>query len=460
MSRQSVREGSTDDPGGAAAGGVGLRPGGVLANFSWLTLGALVSRAAQFLLTVYLTRVLETGGFGRLAYVQAFLWYGLILVDFGLSVIATRETARDPRSVASLAGNIWCVRLGIFLIEFSLLAAVLWAMPVDAELRWLFVFSFLSLFAHAVRTDWIFRGFEKMQYVAVWEALPGLVWLAGALLVVHERQDLLKVPLLRFAAEILACGLLLAAAIWKLRFTRQALAACSYKKMIGLLREAAPVGVAALLVQVYYGVDVILLRLMKGFDVAGQYAAAYRVVTLLLTGMFLLGATYQPVLARCFAADLQAFRRQMQRLLGVSLILGTVFPAAVAVGSAPIVRLLFGGAYAAAAAPLAILMAAMPLAYLAGGYGAALIAAGLQRKMMSASGAAAVSNVVLNLALIPPFGMAGAALATVISYAVVYGLQWWFFSRKVFGTSPLPVGAAVETVRQAATLFLRRGTKL
>jgi O-antigen/teichoic acid export membrane protein len=42
------------------------------------------------------------------------------------------------------------------------------------------------------------------------------------------------------------------------------------------------------------------------------------------------------------------------------------------------------------------------------------------------TGAAAVVNVVLNLLLIPPYGMMGAAVATIVAYATMFGgMTWW-----------------------------------
>jgi O-antigen/teichoic acid export membrane protein len=42
------------------------------------------------------------------------------------------------------------------------------------------------------------------------------------------------------------------------------------------------------------------------------------------------------------------------------------------------------------------------------------------------TGAAAAVNVALNLILIPPYGMMGAAVATVAAYATMFvGMSWW-----------------------------------
>jgi O-antigen/teichoic acid export membrane protein len=68
-----------------------------------------------------------------------------------------------------------------------------------------------------------------------------------------------------------------------------------------------------------------------------------------------------------------------------------------------------------------------PLAFAAvafGGYIVMAIGVGRSRRTQFnwvVTGVAAIVNVVLNVALIPPFGMAGAAIATVAAYTVMFG---------------------------------------
>jgi O-antigen/teichoic acid export membrane protein len=73
-----------------------------------------------------------------------------------------------------------------------------------------------------------------------------------------------------------------------------------------------------------------------------------------------------------------------------------------------------------------------PLAFAAvafGGYIVVAIGIGRQKRTQFnwvVTGAAAVVNVVLNLALIPSYGMMGAAVATVAAYVVMFaGMAWW-----------------------------------
>ena len=50
------------------------------------------------------------------------------------------------------------------------------------------------------------------------------------------------------------------------------------------------------------------------------------------------------------------------------------------------------------------------------------------------TGAAAAVNIGLNLILIPPYGMMGAAMATIAAYSVMFaGMVWW--SQRIY---PVP----------------------
>jgi O-antigen/teichoic acid export membrane protein len=103
-----------------------------------------------------------------------------------------------------------------------------------------------------------------------------------------------------------------------------------------------------------------------------------------------------------------------------------------------------------------------PLAFAAvsfGGYIVLAIGIGRARRTQFnwiITGIAAVVNVVLNLTLIPPYGMMGAALATVAAYTVMFvGMAWW--SQRVF---PVPYQWRRVATAAAAGIALSAAGKL
>ena len=86
-----------------------------------------------------------------------------------------------------------------------------------------------------------------------------------------------------------------------------------------------------------------------------------------------------------------------------------------AFAAAPIVGLLFGGRYAAAAQPLQILAAGSVFVFVTWILHAAAISTNLDRRLLLTTAIGLAANVALNIVLIPRYGISGAAWATVVA---------------------------------------------
>ena len=78
---------------------------------------------------------------------------------------------------------------------------------------------------------------------------------------------------------------------------------------------------------------------------------------------------------------------------------------------------------------LQILIFVAGLNFLYNPYGSALVVVGQQKKHLLGTAVAALINIVLNIILIPRFSLYGAAIATLISYTVLLGVEAWLASR-------------------------------
>jgi len=101
------------------------------------------------------------------------------------------------------------------------------------------------------------------------------------------------------------------------------------------------------------------------------------------------------------------------------------------------IPLLFGAAFAPSAAPLLILAFAIPVRFVATSVGAMLVTQDNMRRKVRYMGAVAVINVILNLLLIPYYGVTGAAIATVLSEMLLLLIYWFsvrnfVFTKKLF----------------------------
>ncbi|WP_137286723.1 oligosaccharide flippase family protein [Halorussus salinisoli] len=205
--------------------------------------------------------------------------------------------------------------------------------------------------------------------------------------------------------------------------------------------------VLALLMMSLYHVDVLMLRTLAGDSVTGYYKAALAVAEYL----WFVPLSLQTLLLHS-TSDLWADRRLARieslaaKITRYALLLTVLLALGVAALADRFVPLYFGAEYAPAVAPLRLLLpGALAFAVVRPVFSISR-ANGDLRPLVAATGGAALLNAALNVALIPRYGMVGAAIATGVGYGSM--LLFHVASARRLGYDPL---ADLRAGRVAAT---------
>jgi O-antigen/teichoic acid export membrane protein len=175
-------------------------------------------------------------------------------------------------------------------------------------------------------------------------------------------------------------------------------------------------------------VDRIILSRLGSLSEVGEYAVANRLALLLLIGMTAFLFALSPFLLATYAEDPEQEKAARGRTLTYLTFILALAGLALTLFAKEIIEVLapkFDDAY----------LAVGPLALGTALYGiATVLTTGLAivRKTvhLAALGiAAALLNIVLNFALIPPFGIVGASVATAVGYAALALLYYWVTQR-------------------------------
>ena len=424
-------------------------------SFLTLGVGEAVARIVAFAATVYLARTLGASLYGVIVLATAILLYLTFLTDCGVDALGVREVAAAPNALATLVPDtlgarflvggalaLLTVALGLTLLpqpEGAILAAFACTLPIIA-----------------LGTRWVHLGLEQAGRASLGRLLTEVAMVGVVLALVRRPEDLALVPIAHIAGEGLGALLLLRLlprAIGRLRVV------LAPQKVRALLRASWPLIVHAMLGLAIFNSDFIFLRIFRDSASVGIYAAAYTLISFFLN----LGATYTmtllPVLTRV-RDDRPAATALYDGALAQ--VLAGAIP--VAVGGflvAPrVIDLVFGAAYLEAALPLQILLWSIPVALIRNVSQGALIAYQRQDQLMLTATWAAGTNVALNILLIPSWGLAGAAAATLLTevlrttlaagYARRLGLPLsrpWRFRRVALATAAM--AALVWALRDA-----------
>ncbi|MDH5525843.1 MAG: oligosaccharide flippase family protein [Nitrospirota bacterium] len=207
------------------------------------------------------------------------------------------------------------------------------------------------------------------------------------------------------------------------------------------LRSTLPLLLLSGMAIVMARIDTLMVGAMIGAEEAGIYAVAARVTELMSFGLISVNAVLAPMISRLYTENRM---RELQHLVTTSVRWISAF--SVVVGTCIIVAghvILgwFGDAFVAGTVVLAILVAGQLFNSFCGSVGYLMVMTGGQAAVARVVGVATVLNVAMNLALIPPFGIVGAAVATAAA------LAGWNVVLAVLVRGRLGINATVATFR-------------
>lgn len=382
-------------------------------SFLKLGLGEAVARLIAFGVAVYLARTLGTAVYGIIVLATSVVLYLSVVTDCGVGFLGVRIVAAGQAPLAETVRTVLGARLLVGIVAIAITTAMAFALLPVSEAGILTAYS-LTLVTVALGTRWLHVGLGQPGKASIGRIVSEVVTAAAILGVVHGPSDVAIVPIAQLLGEGIGAVVLMRQLPAALRRLRVALRPAVVP---ALLRESWPLVLHALLGLAIFNSDLLFLRAFRDSASVGIYAAAYALISFCLN----LGAAYTmsllPVITRV-RDDPPTVRalydQSMAQVLAGSL--------PVAVGgflvAAPLIKLIFGSDYGAAAIPLQVLVWSLPVALVRNVAQGALLAYERQREMMRAAAWAAGAAVVLNVALIPRWGLAGAAIATLATEAL------------------------------------------
>lgn len=406
-------------------------------------LGAILSFATQ----VLLARVLGVEQFGSFSSALAIVTLLAPLAGFGLGSFWLSLYGQEgwqaqrwlPSSIRLLCSSTALV-IGILL---------LWAIlgPHDSLTRWLLTILVLHLLSQ-VALELIHAKYQlegRSRWLAAWQTLPHLLrFLLVVILILLSGSSYIQVEQVALSFALVAL-LVVFSGIYQVRLMlknqlqltghggvaatvpQNNLSKSSVKQLVF---RAWPFGLAGILYLIYFQSDIILIRYLIDESAAGIYNVAF----VIMAAIYLFpGVIFQkfllPKLHRWANYDAAQLYRVFKLGNMIMLLLGTLAMLLLWLLSPLFLPWLFGQAYQEAVTLLIILAIAAPFRFFASSTGAVLTTRGHMSTKVKLMGAIAALNILLNLYLIPIYGVTGAAVATVISDIALCALYYYFASR-------------------------------
>ena len=343
--------------------------------------------------------------------------------NFGFREIATRDVAQERIDERVIVPNLLYWRLVAGAVGYGVLIAIVAVGPFSQPEQRAAVIAGLLLVTGALETMQASLEVRlRMGWVSIANIVEAFAFAAGVLMLAHLHRGIDDFVWLYVGVNTLYMVVIAAVASAKVRYDWS----LRPRSCAPLVKAAVPLGLASLFIGLYYRLDITILAWVHSANAVGQYGVGYRFLEAVSILPALFVSVYGPVLARSVRGRPGALQRRYE--VGLHLVLlGAVLVGVVGAMTAwrALPRLPGFSSYHGAGVALAILSPAAGLIFVGTVLSAVIVNGHLQRRLLVISGMTLAINLLLNLALIPPFSYVGASVATTLSELTVVAASVW-----------------------------------
>ena len=394
--------------------------------------------AAQFVvsilslvLSIFIARSLGAVIFGKYSFALAFTAIFAVFSDLGYNTLLIREVARDKSQASKYLNNVLCMRALLSLIIFALIVITINVTGYPADTKsviYLFgIYTLLTSFSAVFKVT--FRAFEKMEYEAGINIFANIIRVSLGLLVLFLGYGLIELALVFLFSGVF--DVLFSLLVCERRFVKPKIK-LDFDFWKSTMKIALPLSMLSIFGLIYVRIDTIMLSMMKGDAVVGWYNAAYNLVLGFKPISRLFSSALAPLRSRYYVSSTDSLKMVYEKSFKYLFILGLPLALGITLLADKIILLFYGQQFSNSIIALQILAWDILLIFSYGPLGGLLVSIDRQNEMAVLAGITAFVNVILNLILIPHFSYVGAAIATIITETVLFGLYVYFLSKHFY----------------------------
>lgn len=385
----------------------------VTINAGWLIAGRIYHMLLTFFIGLLTARYLGPANYGLINYAAAYTTFFASFCTLGINSVIVKNFVDNPdeegetigsaivlRTVSSLLSVIMMICITLFMdkgevttnivvalcsigVLFQVMDTLNYWFQARLQSKYAALATVISYTVVSIYKIWLLFTGRSVEWFAVSTSLDSFV-VAIVLLVMYYKQN---GPKFSF----------------------------SVKKSKELFFSSYHFILAGLMVAIYGSTDRFMLKQMLNESEVAYYSTA---VALCNTWVFVLAAiidSMYPVILQHFGKNNGKFEQKNRQLYAIVFYMSVLASSLISVLATFIVKVLYGDAYISAADPLRIITWYTAFSYLGVARNAWMVCYNCQFYLKYLYIGAALTNVVLNVWLIPIWGASGAALASLIT---------------------------------------------
>lgn len=384
-----------------------------LSNASWMIGARIIQMMFSFFISILTARYLGPDNYGLVNYGMAYVGFFTALCTLGINSIIVKELVSKPKEEGTIMGTTIFLRFFSSVLSVVLIYVVVFFIDYGEQLTQKVVFlCSLSL---------IFQVFDTINYWFQSKYLAKVTSLStlGAYVIVSVYKMYLLMTgkgvvwfAISTSIDYVCVAVLQILAYKKYNGAKMSFSCTMAKNLLG---KSYHFILSGLMVAIYGYTDKFMLKQMLNETVVGYYSIATTISTM---WVFILAAVIDsvyPTIMRLYETDYEGYKKKNKQLYAIVFYMSMFVSMLFMIFGKLVIDILYGDKYALAVTPLKIVTWYTAFSYLGVARNAWIVCENEQKYLKYMYFGAAIINIILNLLLIPQFGAAGAAFASLIT---------------------------------------------
>ena len=379
----------------------------------------------------YVCRVIEADGIGQINFFQSIISYISLFTCLGIPMYAIREIARARSDVVQMnrtAMEILLLHSMLTLVGYAIVAILCLTVPQIQVNIPLFLILSLTIFFTAIGCEWFYQGIEDFKYITIRGLIIKTVSVVLLFIFVKSKTDLL------YYGCYTVFGVLGGNIFNFFRLRKYIHRENIIFSELHIKRHVKPVLKVfsfSVVTSIYLQQNTVLLGFLKNALAVGYFAAATKVMQMLMTMSACLGSVMMPRASHLIAENKEdEFNRLIQKSYDFTLAIALPMTIGLIFCAPSLITALCGVKFEHSILPSQIIAPIILMVAISNVFGIqVLFPKGKINIVTLCCGIGAVADLILNLCLIPFFSYIGTSIAY-LGAEVATTVSMYFIGRK------------------------------
>ena len=388
-----------------------------IANTSWLIAERIIRLAVGLFVGVWVARYLGPEQFGTLSYAQAFVGLFGAVATLGMDGIVIKHLVKDEWNSDLLLGTAFTLKLLSAMVALVFIGIVAFTTSNDnKDIIIITIIASALVFQSLNVIDFYFQSKVLSKYIVKVNLISQLI-----ASLIRIALILTNAPLIAFAYVIMFDAIILAVGyIYVYKHNNLSFRQWEFNKLTAseILKYSWPLALSGIVISIYMKIDQIMIKEMLGKTSIGHYAAAVKISEAWYFVPIAINSSLFPAIINAKKRSLKEFYDRLKILYSFMLLSAVAISIPTTIYSKYIINLLYKEQFDQASTVLMFHIWAGVLVSLGVVTSSIIIANNKQNNALISTSIGAISNIILNLLMIPRFGIVGAAFATILSQII------------------------------------------